>query len=47
MNVANDLGEGRAIGQPPQVLAIREFELIDVHGAIIATGSPVQAERVV
>jgi hypothetical protein len=47
MDIANGLGEGRAIGQPPKVFAIREFELIDVHGAVIAPGNPVQAERVV
>jgi hypothetical protein len=50
MNVANDLGESRAIGQPTQALAIRELELIDVHNPIIATGhlvQIVQPERVV
>jgi hypothetical protein len=46
MNVPNHPGEGRTIRQPKQALAVRKFELIDVHDPIAACHL-VKAERVV
>jgi hypothetical protein len=50
MDIANNLRKGHAIGQPKPAPAIRQFELIDVHNPLIATGHRVQivqTERIV